>query len=210
MSQDDPGYGRQPDPAQPGQPSQPGQFNQYQDQPEQPGQYGAPYPGQAGPPGQYGQNPGQPGGPAPAVARPKRLDTATILWLAGAVVWLIAGFVSGGNGELHFYSSRSETVNGQTITRTSSSPAPIGVLIVVLVIVVLVWALFVFFLWRGQQWARVLLTVLGVLGCLGTLANLFSAGAVVIVLDVVVLAAVITAMVLMWGREVTRYVRSPH
>jgi hypothetical protein len=132
---------------------------------------------------------------------------ATLAWLVSSIG---GRGPAGSGGGLILYSTQSEqTVDGVTFAQATATPAPTSVLVGVLIVMALIWMLFVAFLWRGQQWARVLLTVLGVLGGLLTLAGLLSAGLIPIALDAVVIICTVVAMLMMWGSEVTRYVRRP-
>lgn len=172
------------------------------------------YPGQQPPQGQQQYPGGMPPAPplnptdAAPVVRPQSLNTAVLLWLVAAGIRLI-GIV------LSFVTAdevAEETAQRMGMTIESTEPA-IGSTIFGIVLVV-AWVAIVFAMRSGQNWARILLTVLGgiylLLAIIGlvTLGILFAIGGLGVLqglLQIISLVVVVAAIVFQFRGESNRF-----
>lgn len=185
-----PGHGQQPDygqqpgqPGQAGQPAQPVQPAQY-GQPTQAEQYGQPaQAAQYGQPAQYGQTPqyGQPGqytpggvprGSGGAGPRPGTVTAAAVLAWIGSVALLFLGLIM---LAVRAVDPADVGLSPDEAAMVQDFASTFAVLALIWGVLVLVASILAF---RGMNWARWVLVVLGALAALGFLFNIVS-GAIV-------------------------------
>jgi hypothetical protein len=129
------------------------------------------------------------------VPRPKQVDTATMLWCAVAAIGFIANIIEIADG------------------------LESGGSFVISLIFEIAYVALVLVMRGGQNWARIVLTVLGGLGLLGDLLGVFGAsivasigfaglGAFVLILSLVEAAVIITAIVFSYHSLSNQYFRS--
>jgi hypothetical protein len=111
--------------------------------------------------------------PAGPVAVPKSLDLSVKLWIAAAAVSLIHSILTivNTNALVDEYAARL----GVDTTLASASAPGIGSVIFQIVLIG-VWVFFVFKMREGQNWARIVLTVIGGISLLLGVIALFALG----------------------------------
>ena len=149
----------------------------WQQPPQGPPAY--PGPGQQSP---YGQQPPQGyspapsagwGAPPPPMERPSTVRIGIGAFVATLVLGLIASIVqlSDSSGFVDQIRDADPSIS------QSTAEAALTVAIVIGLLVVGLQALFIWFAWKGRNWARIVLFVLGGLGVAGGLAGLSGTGA---------------------------------
>jgi len=130
----------------------------------------------------YGQLPAAP--PYAQPVRPERPATvrlAAFAWWGAVACWFLGSLLSqllGGHvaGTVRFTSSRSVRLpDGTVLTQSTNSLLPTPVAVVAFLVLGGLWALLVYGVYRGVNWTRILLAVLGALGTLNVLVQLLSA-----------------------------------
>ncbi|MEV4150268.1 hypothetical protein AB0J40_41890 [Amycolatopsis sp. NPDC049691] len=130
----------------------------------------------------YGQFPAAP--PYAQPVRPERPATvrlAAFAWWGAVACWFLGSLLSqllGGHvaGTVRFTSSRSVRLpDGTVLTQSTNSLLPTPVAVVAFLVLGGLWALLVYGVYRGVNWTRILLAVLGALGTLNVLVQLLSA-----------------------------------
>jgi hypothetical protein len=193
------GYGQQPPPGQPqyGQPGQPPYGQPAYGQPGQPpyGQpaYGQPQPGQGG----YNPYPSAPqgsewGGPPPAPAeQPTTVKAGIGAFLANIVVGLIGLILI----VTDLDGFRADLADASATTLTDDEVSTIvGITVVVTLLILAAFLLVIWFAWKGHNWARIVLWVLGginvLFGLLGAagLTFLSAIGLLLLIAGIVLLA----------------------
>ncbi|MFJ9780335.1 hypothetical protein ACIRSS_12170 [Amycolatopsis sp. NPDC101161] len=131
----------------------------------------------------YGQFPAAPPY-AYQPARPERPATvrlAAFAWWGAVLCWFLGALLSqllGGHvaGSFRFTSSRSVRLDdGTVLTQSTQSLLPTPVAAVAFLILGGLWALLVYGVFRGANWARILLAVLGALGIANVSLQLIAA-----------------------------------
>jgi hypothetical protein len=192
------GYGQQPPYGQP-QYGQPGQPPYGQQQPGQ--QYGQPQYGQ--PP--YGQGPGGPdqpgygayptapqgqtwGAPSAPTERPTTVKAGIAAFLANIALGVIGLLIT--STDMDSYRAQLAAASGLTADEASAiASATIGVSVLVMIaFLVVIW-----FAWKGHNWARI---VLWVLGGINVLFGLLGAAALTF-LSVITMLLLVAGMVLL-------------
>jgi hypothetical protein len=158
------------------------------------------------PPGGYGAPAWGDGAPVVAPSEPPRtVVIAFWLYIAGAALSVISGIitiviVSGSRDQL-LSAVQRPGINLRGATPQQAADAALVVAIVFTIVTLLFWAitlvLFAFFLRRGANWARIILTILTVLSLLNII-NGYGAGFLEFALAVV-------AVVLIWLRPSNEY-----
>ncbi|MGN6762662.1 MAG: hypothetical protein ACTHJI_15195 [Leifsonia sp.] len=158
------------------------------------------------PPVGYGAPAWGDGAPVVAPSEPPRTVTIAFwLYIAGAVLSVISGIitiaiVSGSRAQL-LSAVQRPGINLRGATPQQAADAALVVAIVFTIVTLLFWAitlvLFAFFLRRGANWARIILTILTVLSLLNII-NGYGAGFLEFALAVV-------AVVLIWLRPSNEY-----
>jgi len=158
------------------------------------------------PPAGYGAPAWGDGAPVVAPSEPPRTVTIAFwLYIAGAVLSVISGIitiaiVSGSRAQL-LSAVQRPGINLRGATPQQAADAALVVAIVFTIVTLLFWAitlvLFAFFLRRGANWARIILTILTVLSLLNII-NGYGAGFLEFALAVV-------AVVLIWLRPSNEY-----
>lgn len=151
------------------------------------------------------------GGPAGGpVARPSTVNTAFFLYLAVAVLGLLGVLVALASvGAARAQVERQLAAQGQSLpagTLDGILAASIGIGIGVGVISAALYVLFAFFMRRGANWARIVLTVLSAFGIVGGLLGLGNI-AQTFGLGLIQLLLLIAAVVLMYLRPSMAYFR---
>lgn len=131
----------------------------------------------------YGQFPAAPPHAYQAVRpeRPATVRQAAFAWWAAVGCWFLGSLLSqllGGHvaGSIRFTSSRSVRLpDGTVLTQSSQSLLPTPVAVVAFLVLGGLWALLVYGMYRGANWARIVLAVLGALGIINVLIQLLSA-----------------------------------
>jgi hypothetical protein len=115
------------------------------------------------------------------VARPATVRNATRAWWAATVCWFLGSVLSQAldghvSSSFQFTTSRSvQNGDGSVLTQTTASPLPLAVSIVAFLIFAGLWALLVYGMYRGANWARIVLAVVGVLGILNLVLQVIAA-----------------------------------
>lgn len=126
--------------------------------------------------------------------RPKQLDTAVLLWMSVAALGFIANIIE--------IADSLESAGGFVLG----------------LIFEIAYVALVLVMRNGQNWARIVLTVLGGLGLLGDLLGILGAGIVasigfagigafVLILSLVEMVLIITAIVFSYHRDANTYFR---
>ena len=91
---------------------------------------------------------------------------------------------------------------------SDSAPAYVPIAVISTIIFGGIMALLAIFLQRGDNWARIVLTVLAVLGVLGAFSNFVQhRPALLLVITVLQLALYVGLLVFMWHRDSSAYVK---
>ncbi|WP_083886657.1 hypothetical protein [Actinoalloteichus spitiensis] len=216
--------------------------------PQGPYQQGSPYPQGTPPPGGpgygqppfpaapgYGPPPGQPGGGMPpagfgmappplsdperrAGRRPATVNTAFVLWMANAVLGILAAtavFLTIDTAVARQVAASGVSAElGETVIGFARSTVLVAATISALLAGLMI--LFVFMMRAGRNWARIVLTVLGALSVLGTLSDLgslaanFEIGGPGILLGILAVAQpllIVGGVVMMYLADSNRYFR---
>ncbi|MEY9852389.1 putative membrane protein [Leifsonia sp. EB41] len=140
--------------------------------------------------------------PPPPVATPTRIpttvNTAFWLYIASAVLSVIGGIVTiasaSSNRAAIIRQLQTQNLHGQNIDTlaTAAIGVAIGLSIITLIFWAIVFVLFAFFMRRGANWARIVLTILTVVSLLNILPG-FPFGLIQVIASIV-------AVILIWLR----------
>ncbi|MBA3410802.1 MAG: hypothetical protein H0U15_08170 [Geodermatophilaceae bacterium] len=190
-----PGYptpgGQQPAGQYPG-----GQYPGYQNAPAPPSGYGYGASGGGMPPPPAGW-----GGQAPqqTVARPPTVTYALAALVANMVLGVLAAVLIFANQDAYldqaFRDAGIDPANADVASDILNAGYRIGA--IVGLFFVALWALFLWFAWKGHNWARIVIWVLGGLSLFGIFTAFSSPVAFVVVLNVLSLLLTVTAVVLL-------------
>jgi hypothetical protein len=142
---------------------------------------------------------------AAPTAPPRTVNIAFWLYVAGAVLSVISGIITiavitaSRADQVRIIEQQGTNLNGATPQQVAD--AAVAVIVTWSIITLLFWAitfvLFAFFMRRGANWARIILTVLTVLSALNILTGYGS--------GFIQFAATVVAVVLMWLRPSSEY-----
>ncbi len=202
MSQ--PPYAPQPGPGDPNSGySQPGgQYPGYQNAPPQ-GGYGAGG-GMPAPPSGYGVGGGMPPPPqgwgaqppAQALARPTTVTYAIYALVANIVISLVSSVFIFTNRDAYIEDAlRDAGLDPSSAALVSDSTFTVGAIIGL--VFVALWAMVIWFAWKGHNWARIVIWVLGGLSLISAFASFGSPVGSVVALTVVGLLLTLAAVVLL-------------
>lgn len=150
--------------------------------------------------------------------RPAQLVRSILIWSGAIIAWLlgdILGIVLHSSGITEFTITTAYTqINGnESVTQSQTTVEP-GISIVIYVVLALLWGVLVLLMWLGQNWARIVQTVLASLGMLGLFASIFGAfgapglgGGLQGTLHLLALFFVVGGMVTIWRQPVNAYFR---
>jgi hypothetical protein len=115
----------------------------------------------------------------PALGRPVQLVRSIAIWCGALVTWLLGNILgvllhSSGITLFTFTSSFSQVNGDQTITQSHTTVEP-GVTIAIDVVLAVLWGLLILLMWFGQNWARIVQTVLAGLGLINLLFSIIGA-----------------------------------
>ncbi|MDQ4037388.1 MAG: hypothetical protein M3313_03335 [Actinomycetota bacterium] len=178
-----PGY--QPPPGQ-------GQYPGYQNAPPPPSGYGA---GGGMPPPPPGWGAGQ---SQQAMTRPSTVKYAMYALLANLVLSLIASVLIFANQDAYLDEALRDAGLDPDSTSTSAivdSAYTVGAIIGL--VFVALWAMFLWFAWKGHNWARIVIWVLGGLSLFGIFTAFSSPVGTVVVVNVLSLLLTLAAVVLL-------------
>lgn len=137
----------------------------------------------------------------PAVARPKPVDNSFVLWLIGAGLYLVFVILGTATGSTREGLERSF---GRPPTDAEVNTAKIFGLVIGLAMIGL-FVLFAFMMRAGRNWARITLTVLGGISIVLNLFGIRSAGALNLIITLVLVVLVAAAIYLMYRPESNNY-----
>ncbi|MFE4468189.1 hypothetical protein ACFRFH_05155 [Leifsonia sp. NPDC056824] len=151
------------------------------------------------PPGAFPSYAAVPPAPVAAPTRiPTTVNTAFWLYIASAVLSVIGGIVTitsaSSNRAAFIRTLQTQNLHGQNIDTlaTAAIGVAIGLSVVTLIFWAIVFVLFAFFMRRGANWARIVLTVLTVLSLANILPG-FPFGLIQVIASIV-------AVILIWLR----------
>jgi len=187
-----PGY-QQPGYQQSGYQQPGGQYPGYQNAPQPPSGYGVGGGGMPPPPPGWGAQP-----PQQAVGRPTTVTNAFYALVANLVLGLLAAVLIFANQDAYLDQALSEAGLDQGLASTSDivdSAYRVGAIIGV--VFVALWAMFLWFAWKGHNWARIVIWVFGGLSLFGIFGAFSSPVGIIVVLNVVSLLLTVAAVVLL-------------
>lgn len=178
----------------PGQqpPAGPGQYPGYQNAPPPPSGYGVGAGGMPPPPSGWGA-------PQPqAIARPTTVTYALYALLANLVLGLIASVLIFTNQDAYLDQALRDAgldPNSASTSAIVDSAYTIGAIIGL--VFVALWAMFLWFAWKGYNWARIVIWVLGGLSMFGIFTAFSSPVGIIVVVNVLSLLLTLAAVVLL-------------
>ncbi len=205
MSQ--PPYAPQPGPGDPnsGYPRPGGQFPGYQNAPPQ-GGYGAGS-GMPAPPSGYGVGGGMPPPPQGWGAQPPPQVLARPATVTYAIYALVANIVIGLLSSIFIFANRDAYIedalrdagldpsSASSVSSISDSAFTAGAIIGLFFVAL--WAMVIWFAWKGHNWARIVIWVLGGLSLISAFSAFGSPVGAVVALTVVGLLLTLAAVVLL-------------
>lgn len=154
---------------------------------------------------------GRPGRPVELVRSILIWSGAILAWLLGAVLGIVLH--SSGVTEFTFTTSYTQVNGSQSITQSQTTVEP-GISIVIYVVLAVLWAVLLLLMWLGQNWARIVQTVLAGLGLISLLASILGAfsgsglgDTVQGTLHLIAIFLVIGGIVTIWRRPLNPYFR---
>lgn len=167
---------------------------------------GGQYPSyQNAPPAGYGMGPGMPppppgwGAAPPPVARPTTVTYAMIALIANMAVGVLSAILIFANRDAYLDQALRDAGLDPSTANAASDIVDAGYRVgaIIGLVFVAIWAMFVWFAWKGHNWARVVIWVFGGLSLIGVFTAFGSPVGFVVALNVLNLLLVLTAVVLL-------------
>lgn len=130
-----------------------------------------------------------------SATRPVTVTAAFWLWVVSAVVGVIGAIVA--------FATIGNNPQIQQLEQTEAAAVTTGVTIAAVLFLVFaaLRVLFAWFMYKGRNWARIVLTILAALSIIGVLLSLGTAT----ILEWVTMLLVLVALVLMWVPQSNAY-----
>lgn len=138
---------------------------------------------------------------APAVARPKSVDNAFLLWMIGAGIYLVFVIIGVSTDAARDSLERSL---GRAPTDSEVTGAKAFALILGLLFIGL-FVLFAFLMRAGRNWARITLTVLGGISIVLNLLGIGNADALSVIITLLLILLIAGSIYLMYRPDANRY-----
>lgn len=170
-----------------------GQQSGYQNAPAPPSGYGVSGGGMPPQPAGWGAQP-----PQQPVSRPTTVTYALYALIANLVLGLIASILIFANRDAYIEQALEDAGLDPSSAAASDivgSAYTIGAIIGL--VFVALWAMFLWFAWKGHNWARIVIWVLGGLSLFGIFTAFSSPVSIVVVLNVLSLLLILAAIVLL-------------